>query len=385
MSRKPTAGQNNGDRLRVLIVAPALPIVGGQTVQAATLLESFRSEPGLTVDLLPINPQFFPRIQKIKYVRTVLTSTRYLFDLLKRTRNYDIIHIFSASYFSFLLAPTPAVLIAKMFGKKTILNYHSGEASDHLRRWGRTAIPTVRLFDRVVTPSNYLVDEFARFGLEAEPIFNSVDAGRFRFRNRTPLRPVFFSNRNFEPHYNVACTLRAFSVIQRQMPEAELIVAGDGPERSMLIRLAADLNLRNVSFLGQVSPEEMSSIYDRTDVYLNSSEIDNMPLSLIEAMVCGLPVVSTNAGGIPYIVENGRTGLLVETNNHEALAAAALSLFEDRDMVERIVNSAREDIAKYSWENVRIEWLRTYHELSQPASIQNASVPDPDRAEPTEC
>ncbi len=350
--------------VKVLMVAPALPIIGGQTVQAARLLEKFHEEPGVQVDLQPINPQFAPGLQKIKYLRTVLTSAKYISDLLVKIPRYDVIHIFSASYYSFLLAPTPAVLIARLFGKKTILNYRSGEAADHLKTWKRSAIPTVRLFDAVVAPSGYLVDVFADFGLKAQTIFNFVNTERYRFRERKPLRPVFLSNRNFESHYNVACTLRAFALIQKSIPEAQILVAGDGAEKVKLHQLAEELNLRNVEFLGAVPPEKMPEIYDRADIYLNSPSIDNMPNSVIEAFSCGLPVVSTNAGGIPYIVENEKTGLLVETNDHEALARAAMRILESDELAQKIIADARRESVKYTWENVRSEWLKIYRELA---------------------
>lgn len=349
--------------IRVLVIAPTLPIIGGQTVQAARLIEAFRGEPWLHADIQSINPSFFPALQKIKYVRTVLTSVKYVADLFLNIPKYDVIHVFSASYFSFLLAPTPAVLISNLFRKPTILNYHSGEAGDHLSRWRRTAIPTIRLFDSIITPSGYLVDVFKDFGLSAKAIFNFVDADRFRFRKREILRPIFLSNRNFEAHYNVSCILRAFRRIQDVLPEAQLIVVGDGPEKQILKRLAGDLGLQNTEFVGRVSPEEMPEIYNGADVFLNSPSVDNMPISIIEAFACGLPVISTNVGGIPYIVENGKTGLLVGDSDHGALADAALSLFNDGALAARLAAAAREEVLKYSWKNVREEWRRAYSEL----------------------
>lgn len=350
--------------VKILMVAPILPIIGGQTVQAARLLEKFRQEPSLKVDLQPINPPFFPGLQKIKYLRTFLTSFKYIADLLLKVPRHDVIHIFSASYYSFLLATTPAVLCAKLFGKKTILNYRSGEATDHLKTWKRTAIPTVRLFDMIIAPSGYLVDVFAEHGLKARTIFNFVNAERYRLRERKPLRPMFLSNRNFDSLYNVSCTLRAFALIQKKFPEAELIVAGDGEEKEKLYRLTEELNLKNVEFLGAVAPEKMPEIYDRADVYLNSPNIDNMPNSIIEAFSCGLPVISTDAGGIPYIVENEKTGLLVERNDHEALARAAIRILESDKLAQDIIANARRECIKYSWSNVRGQWLETYRELA---------------------
>ncbi len=96
---------------------------------------------------------------------------------------------------------------------------------------------------------------------------------------------------------------------------------------------------------------------------MNSSIVDNMPLSIIEAFSCGLPVVSTAAGGIPYIVENGETGLLVETNDYEALARQAIRLFEDEDLARIIVRKAFEESKKFRRENVRDDWLKLYKNL----------------------
>ena len=221
----------SANRLRVLIVAPSLDILGGQAVQAAQLLARLREEPSLDVSFLPVNPRLpglLRKLQAIKYVRTVVTSLLYWGLLLARVRTYDVIHIFSASYLSFVLAPTPAILIARLYGKKIILNYRSGEAEDHLRRWHRTAIRTLRLADEIVVPSAYLVDVFGTFKLAASAIHNFVDTDRFKYRERVPLRPVFLSNRNLEPMYNVGCVVRSFSIIQQRYPDARLTIAGDG-------------------------------------------------------------------------------------------------------------------------------------------------------------
>lgn len=353
--------------LRVLIVAPSLDILGGQAIQAQRLLARLSEHPSLDVGFLPVNPKLpglLGKLQTIKYVRTVLTSLRYWAMLLKEVRGYDIIHIFSASYWSFVLAPTPAILAAKLYGKRAVLNYRSGEAKDHMRRWRRTALPTVRMVDRVVVPSGYLVDVFAGFDVRAESIFNFVDTDRFRFRPRVPLRPVFLSNRNHEPLYNVACTLRAFAVIQQKVPAARLIVAGDGSQRATLEALAGSLELRNVEFVGRVAPERMPELYDAADIYLNSPNIDNMPGSIIEAFASGLAVVTTDAGGIPYIVSDGVSGLLVRTDDHEAMAALSLSLLEDGARAQQLIANARAECRKYEWQAVRDEWLTFYNGLA---------------------
>ena len=366
--------RDESKQLRVLIIAPSFDIIGGQTVQAARLLARLREEPSIEVGFLPINPRLpgpLRKLQAIKYVRTVGTSIHYVASLLARIRQYDVIHVFSASYFSFVLAPTPAILISQLYGKKILLNYHSGEAEDHLTRWGRSAIPTIRMADEVVVPSDYLALLFKRFGLKARAIFNIIETGRFRFRERKPLRPVFLSNRNFELHYGVDRILRAFAIIQEKLPEARLIVAGDGSQRVPLEELSRELGLRNIEFTGQVDHERIIELYDAADIYLNASEIDNQPLSILEAFACGLPVVTTDAGGIPFVVTDGETGFLVKRGDYEALADRALFLLDNPKLAAEIINQARDECRKYSWDAVRGQWLEVYQELATGQAARN--------------
>lgn len=349
--------------IRVLLVGPDLPLVGGQTVQARMLTERFKADEEVQLDLQPINPKFLALLQRVKYLRTGITTFKYVLDLVSTIPRYDVIHIFSASYFSFLLAPVPALIISRIFRKKTILNYRSGEADDHLARW-RSAVPTINLFDRVVAPSDYLVDVFEKYKIKATSIANVVDTTRYIFKPRSPLRPLFLSNRNLEPLYNVECIVRAFGNIQRAFPDARLLIAGDGSQRESLEALVQKLELKNVEFLGSIPPAEMPAIYERADVYLNAPNLDNMPNSLIEAFACGMPVVSTNAGGIPYIVEHERNGLLVDIGDDEALARQAIRLLRSPALAEFLAHQARADCENYSWEKVRSEWVQIYRELS---------------------
>jgi glycosyltransferase involved in cell wall biosynthesis len=352
--------------IRVLLVAPSLEILGGQSVQARRLLALLSGEPLIKIAFMPINPRLpgpLHALQKIKYLRTVVTSLAYGAGLLAAAPRCDLVHVFSASYFSFVLATTPAIVIGRLFGKRVLLNYHSGEAPDHLQRWRHTVHPIIRMADGIAVPSQYLVDVFAGFDFNAVAIANLAGAGTYKNRTGQPLQPVFLSNRNLEPLYNVGCTLRAFALIQQRFPEASLTVAGDGNERASLVRLADELNLRNVNFTGQVHPDQMSDLYDQADIYLNSPNIDNMPLSVLEAFASGLPVVTTNAGGIPHLVTHGETGLMVPCNDHRALAAEAVRLLEDPALAAKIATSARHRSERYQPSAVKDDWLRLYRSL----------------------
>ena len=351
--------------VRILVVAPSFDILGGQAVQAARLISRLRELSFFEVGFLAINPRLpgmLKNLQAIKYLRTLVTSLLYIATLLVRVPKFDVIHIFSASYFSFVLAPTPAILIAKLLGKKVLLNYHSGEAEDHLKHWS-SAIATLRLADQVGVPSRYLVRVFAKFGIHARAINNLIELDEFTFRERRPLSPVFLSNRNLERHYGVDHVLRAFALIQKQVPAAALIVAGDGSQRAALEKLANELGLCNTSFAGRIEHDGIVEEYRQADIYLNGSEIDNQPLSILEAFACGLPVVTTDAGGIPDMVSDGETGFVVSRQDHEALANRALQLLEEPRLAASIAQKAREECRKYSWHVVRDQWINLYQEL----------------------
>ena len=356
------------NQLRVLIVAPSLDIVGGQSRQAVRMIEGLKSQPDLEVAFLAHNPRLpgiLRSLQAIKYVRTFVTTVFYVMLMLWRVRKYDIIHIFCASYYSYSFCAIPALFVARLFRKKSILNYRSGEAEDHLANW-RTAVPTIRWADEIVVPSGYLVDVFARYGLRARAIYNIVELERFVYRERKPLRPVFLTSRLLEPLYNVPCVLRAFAIIQQRYADATLTVGADGWLRAELEALARDLKLRNVDFIGFVPFDDMPRLYDSADIYLSATSIDNMPSSITESMASGLNVVTTNGGGaIPYIMTNEVTGLIVDIDDHEALAAAAIRLLNDGEFALKLARNAHESSKKFTWPHIRGEWLDLYRELAK--------------------
>jgi glycosyltransferase involved in cell wall biosynthesis len=239
------------------------------------------------------------------------------------------------------------------------MNYRSGEAPDHLRR-STVARRTLRAVDRNAVPSKFLQQVFAQFGIDAEIIPNIVDVDRFAFRTRDPLKPNVLSTRNFEPLYNVACTLRAFRLVQDQHPEATLTLVGAGSEDDALRRLAGTLGLRNIRFEGRVPPAEIWRYYADADIYLQTPNIDNMPASVLEAFASGCAVVATNAGGVPAILSDGVHGLLVDCNDHRAAAARVLDLLASPALAARLTTAARASCDQYEWSTVRSRWVALY-------------------------
>ena len=131
---------------------------------------------------------FLKWAERVPFLRTLIREPLYFAHLWSELKDVDIAHIFSASYWSFLLAPAPAWFVARMRGKKTIINYRSGEARDHLLRF-RSGKYVLSRVDRLVAPSSYLVDVFREFGLAAEVVPNIVETSQFTYRERKPLRP----------------------------------------------------------------------------------------------------------------------------------------------------------------------------------------------------
>jgi glycosyltransferase involved in cell wall biosynthesis len=347
---------------RVVLVAAGLDILGGHCVEAG-LLVSGLEELGYPVRFLPINPRFpaaLRWLRRVPYARTLLNQAVYL-PSLASLRRADLVHVFSASYWSFLLAPAPAILAARALGKRVVLHYHSGEAEDHLARWGRRVHPFLRLAHEIVVPSEFLREVFARHGYRVRVIPNIVDESSFAYRRRSPLAPSLISTRNLEPYYRVDTTLEAFALLRAQRPDATLTIAGTGSQEDSLRRRAAALD-GSVRFVGRVEPEDMPELLDRCDVFVNSSVVDNQPVSILEAFAAGLPVVSTPTGGIGEMVKNEETGLVVEADHPEATAQALARLLSDQDRALAMAERARAEVEKYTWRRVRDAWAAAYGE-----------------------
>jgi glycosyltransferase involved in cell wall biosynthesis len=349
--------------MRIAIVAASLRILGGQAVQASFLIDRWQADPEIDARLIPVNPvppALVDRLRRMKYMRTLITQIWYWPLLFRELPRADVVHVFSASYWSFILSPLPAILVARLFRKPVLLNYHSGEAPDHLARSWLARWVLRHLVDLTVVPSPFLQRVFDGFGLPARVVPNSIDRERFGYRARDPLRPQLLSTRNFEALYNVACTLRAFARIQARVPEASLTLVGRGSQTESLHALAASLGLRHVTFVGPVPHGDMPEQYAAADIYVQTPAIDNMPLSVLEAFSSGLPVVSTNVGGVPDIVTHGVEGLLADSNDDARIAEGVMTLLNDPDYARQLARAGYESCARYSWETIRLEWLEAY-------------------------
>ena len=165
-----------------------------------------------------------------------------------------------------------------------------------------------------------------------------------------------------EPIYDNATALRAFQTVLAQFPAARLTIAGSGPEESRLKELASALGVAPaVQFAGKLDRDAMAALYRSADLMLNPSLADNMPNSVLESLACGVPVVSTHVGGVPYMVQDGVTALLVPPADPTAMAAACLKILENNALWQRLSDAGLAEVQRYTWARVAPLLAATYH------------------------
>src|SRR5439155_1589618 len=196
----------------------------------------------------------------------------------------------------------------------------------------------------IVVPSEYLRTVFVRYGYPARAVPNLVDTTRFSYRDRMPPHARILSARNLDPYYRVDVTLEAFALLRERFPGATLTIAGDGSERARLMRRASVLGDRGIRFLGRVAPADMPALYEAADIFVNSSIVDNQPLSVLEAFAAGLPVISTATGDIAALVRDGETGLVVPPDDPASTAKAVTVMLEYPVRALRMARQARSEV-----------------------------------------
>jgi len=359
--------------VRVAIVAPPVAsYYGGQEIQAHDLVAIWENDPQITAAFVSNRPNLYPswtRLNKVRYLRTILRFPLYLANLYQAAHRAEILHVFAASYGSFLIATAPAATIGRLLGKKVLIHYHSGWAEDYLGR-SILARRVLRGADLVVVPSSFLAEVFSRNGIKSIVIPNVVDSQRFQYRQRELFRPRLLCTRNLEQHYGVDIVLKAFSIVQQKCPDSHLSLVGSGTITNQLRELATNLNLKNVEFKGAIPPGKMPDVYDQHDVCINGSRADCSPVSILESFCCGLPVVTTAAGGIGTLVWHEQNGLLSTPGDPEGLAANVLRVLGDQPLARRLAERARTAVEAHTWQSLRPLWVQAYASISQNPQIE---------------
>ncbi len=368
--------------LRVCIVGPLPPPSGGMANQTRQLADLLRGE-GFRVVVVQTNAPYRPGwVQHLRGLRALFRLVPYAARLWSQVRDADVVHLMANSGWSWFLVAVPAALVARLRAVPLLVNYRGGEAALFLERSAWAVRPIVRGAAALVVPSGFLQQVFARFGMSAAIVPNIIDLGKFRpVPARASAGAHLVVARNLEPIYDNATAIRALALIRQEVGQARLSIAGEGPLLASLQRLVAGLGLAGaVHFCGRVANAEMPGLYASADVCLNPSLADNMPISVLEALASGVPVVSTNVGGVPHLVEHEKTALLVGPGDPAAMAQAVLRVLRDTALSARLRAAGLDQARRFDWASVRPRLLAIYAAVTKrsfdvPAGVARGRSP----------
>lgn len=355
--------------LRIGLVGPLPPPAGGmanQTLQLSELLRGAQARVSLVQSNAAYRPAWAGRLPMLRALFRLLP---YLWSLWRTAGRSELLHVMANSGWSWHLFAAPAIWVGWLRRVPVVVNYRGGEAASFLAQSGTAIRWSMRRAAGLIVPSAFLQQVFAAHGLRAEVVPNIVDLQRFRPQAAgSAAPPHLLVARNLEAIYDNASAVHALARVHLKHPLAELTLAGTGPEETRLRDLAAELGLaQRVHFSGRLGPEQMAALLRAATVSLNTSLVDNMPNSVLEALASGVPVVSTHVGGVPFIVQDGVTALLVPPRDPEALAHAVLRLLDDPALAASLARAGLQEAQRYTWERVAPRLTECYHHALQRA------------------
>jgi glycosyltransferase involved in cell wall biosynthesis len=274
-----------------------------------------------------------------------------------RRRDYDIAHIDVYSAAAFFWAEAVAFALRRL-GKPYVLTLHGGALPDFAAAWPARTRRLLGAAAAVTAPSGFLLEEMRRYRTDLRLIPNAIDVARYPFRLRDNPRAKLVWLRAFHDIYDPSLAVRAFASVRAQFREATLDMVGPDKGDGSLGRaqaLAAELRVP-VTFYGRVPKTDIPTWIDRGDIFLNTTTIDNTPVTVVEAMACGACVVSTDVGGIPHLVDDWSDGLLVNSGAPHEMAGAIARILSDQTLAARLSRSARAKAEGMDWSVVLPQW-----------------------------
>lgn len=331
--------------MNILLVCNYKPGVGGISGQVEILQRKLRSE-GHTADIFSTKASVLKRLLLLRKLRKV-------------ARKYDILHIHCCSGWGFLPAVV-GVTVGRRLKKRVVLTYHGGGGERFFDKHTCLVKHYLMRTDANIVLSGFLASVFDKHHLPYTIIPNIIELDESHYRERASIQPNFICIRAHEPLYNIPCILRAFQKALTELPEATLTLVGGGSQHEALLALTEDMGLKNVTFTGRVDNKEIYQHLDKADVMLSAPTVDNMPVSLLEAMNAGLLVISSNVGGVPYMIEDNKTGYLFPSDDSDALASLMIQTVRKPSESLSIIRNAHRAVDVYRWENIREQIYTTY-------------------------
>ena len=289
-----------------------------------------------------------------------------VYTLIRRRKEFDILLLQVFGGPSFVVEDI-ASRLSQVFGHRIVMVLRGGAMPDFMSRYPSWNTRVLRRADLLIVPSTYLQRAITPYGFAARVIPNVIDLSAYQYRQRETLCPRLFWMRSFHPIYNPLMAVRVLAHLKEQVPDATLVMAGQDkgqePEvRALAKKLGLNGALRFSGFLDMAGKMREASA---ADIFINTNSIDNMPVAVVEACAMGLPVVSTDVGGLPDLLSDGETGLLVPDNDDRAMADGVCRLLREPALAARLSEKGRELAARSSWELVRPQWEEVINEVSR--------------------
>ena len=281
------------------------------------------------------------------------------FGVMKhRNANYLLVDTYSTNNFYFALIVSQ---LARLFSIKNIPILHGGDLPKRLVENPKISNLIFSNSFINVSPSNYLQEVFLKNNFKTIFIPNSININEYIFTEREKLTPNLLWVRAFQDIYNPLMAVKVFVIIKKKYPNAKLCMVGpdkDGALKEVLTFAKNENILNSIEITGYLSKKEWIEKSKEYSIFINTTNYDNIPVSIIEAMALGLPVISTNVGGMPYLIENMENGILVEKNNPNEMANSVFKLIEDSKLTRKLTRNARLKVEKFDSSNVKEQWRK---------------------------
>lgn len=289
-------------------------------------------------------------------VKRILDITAALIKNKKR-KEVIIIDVFSTLNF---YQAFWANFIAKCMNKPSILVLHGGNLPTRFKRNPRLSKYLLRNASGIVAPSMYLKDVVEKLGYTVVYIPNMLEINTYEFAKRSKIKPKLLWVRAFDATYNPQMVVEVLKILTETHPKATLTMVGPDKDGSLAQtkKLAINYKLEDkIRFTGALTKNEWHQLAKQSDVFINTTTVDNTPVSVMEAMALGLPVVSTNVGGIPYLLSHDTHALLCDSNDVQGMVAHINCLLQHPSLVERLCLNARTKVEQIDAELVKKQWI----------------------------
>jgi glycosyltransferase involved in cell wall biosynthesis len=298
---------------------------------------------------------------KVKLTSNKQNKILRLFDMLwtvfkyRKKLDYVLIDTYSTTNFLYAYYISKLCIYLKL---KYIPILHGGNLEERLKNSKAKSDLIFKNAHTNVSPSQFLKTVFERYGYtNLKHIPNNVELLAYPFKERSKVAAKLLWVRSFAEIYNPQLAVEVLHALQQKGIQASLCMVGPRKDASFekTQQLAKDLDVE-VTFTGRLSKNEWISLSTEYDIFINTTNFDNTPVSLIEAMALGMPIISTNVGGIPYLINDQENGLLVEPNSKEAMIQAIETLLNDFTLAQKLSQNARKKAESFDWETVKTQW-----------------------------